>query len=38
MGDVDRIYLAEGKEKGRAVVSAVMNLRVPSSSGNFVTC
>jgi hypothetical protein len=29
MGDMDRIDLAEDRKRWRAVVNAVMNLRVP---------
>jgi hypothetical protein len=32
-GDVDWIGLAQYKDKCRALVSAVMNLRVPSNAG-----
>jgi hypothetical protein len=36
-GGVNWIHLAQGSEKWRAVVKAVMNLRVPSNAGKFLT-
>ena len=37
MGDMDWIYLAQGMDRWRAVVKAVMNLRVPYNAGSFLT-
>jgi hypothetical protein len=34
---VDWIDLAQGRERWRALVKAVMNLRVPQNAGNFLT-
>jgi len=36
-GDVDWLELAQGRDGWRALLNAVMNLRVPYSVGNFVT-
>ena len=36
-GYMDRIGLAQDKDRWRTVVSAVMNLRVPWNAGNFLT-
>jgi len=36
-GDMDWISLAQDKGRWRAVVYAVMNLRVPYNVGNFLT-
>jgi hypothetical protein len=36
-GDMDWIDLAQDKGRGRALVSVVMNFRVPQNAGNFLT-
>jgi hypothetical protein len=36
-GDVDWIHLAEDRDRWRALVNTVMNLRVPLNAGNFLT-
>jgi hypothetical protein len=34
---MDWIDMAQDRDRWRAVVSAVMNLRIPSNAGNFLT-
>jgi hypothetical protein len=36
-GAIDWIKLAEDRERWRALLNAVMNLRVPYNTGNFLT-
>jgi hypothetical protein len=36
-GDMDWIDMAQDRDRWRALVSAVMNLRVPYNAGNFLT-
>jgi hypothetical protein len=36
-GDVDWIHLAQDRDRWRAVVNTVMNLRFPYNAGNFLT-
>jgi hypothetical protein len=36
-GTMDWIKLAQGRDRWRALVNAVMNLRIPQNAGNFLT-
>jgi hypothetical protein len=36
-GDIDWIELAQDRDRWRALVTEVMNLRVPQNAGNFLT-
>ena len=36
-GHMDWVGLAQNRERWRTIVGAVMNLRVPSNAGNFLT-
>jgi hypothetical protein len=36
-GDVNRIHWAQDRDRWRALVNTVMNLRVPENAGNFLT-
>jgi hypothetical protein len=37
MEGMGRMGLAEDRDRWRAVVNAIMNLRVPQNAGNFLT-
>jgi hypothetical protein len=37
MGDMDWIDLAQDRDRWRAVVNEIMNLRVPYNAGNFLS-
>jgi hypothetical protein len=37
MGDIDWINLAQDRNRWRALVNTVMNLRVPRNAGNFLS-
>jgi hypothetical protein len=36
-GDMNWIYLAQDRDRWRALVNTIMNLRVPLNAGNFLT-
>jgi hypothetical protein len=36
-GDVDWIHLAQDRDRWRALLNMVINLRVPQNAGNFLT-
>jgi hypothetical protein len=36
-GDVDWIQWAQNRDRWRALVNTVMNIRVPQNAGNFLT-
>jgi hypothetical protein len=37
MGRMDRIHLAQNRDRWRVLVNVVMNLRVPKNAGNWTS-